>query len=226
MNKLGLLKQRGLCGVSCVSARACNPAPKVPLSKTFWLTFKFVPVIQKFSRASQVITCVIQSPTAKPLQSSQACHLISLSLSDDSAEPEVFLANNQSCQLSKSQLTMCKPTGQANFATQSYSSGKVQSNTYHHFIVYYSIANFLTTTSPATCSKYQLQLQLRVETSLHTVVRQVKVQLLYTLQEHKVSIKATILVSLREQRGLRSIIVCQQELAAPPQKFHFFKCFD
>ena len=94
MNKLGLLKRRGLCGVSCLSARACNPAPKVPLSKTFWLTFKFVPVIQKFSRASQVITCVIQSPTAKPLQSSQACHLISLSLSDDSAEPEVFLANN------------------------------------------------------------------------------------------------------------------------------------
>lgn len=93
MNKLGLLKQRGLCGVSCVSTRACNPAPKVPLSKIFWLTFKFVPVIQKFSRASQVITCVIQSPTAKPLQSSQACHLISLSLSDDSTEPEVFLAN-------------------------------------------------------------------------------------------------------------------------------------
>ena len=78
MNKLGLLKQRGLCRVSCASTRACNPAPKVPLSKIFWLTFEFVPVIQKFSRASQVITCVIQSPTAKPLQSSQAFHLISL----------------------------------------------------------------------------------------------------------------------------------------------------
>ena len=95
MNKLGLLKQRGLCSGSCVSTRACNPAPKVPLSKLFWLSFEFVPVIEKISRVSQVISYsfVQQSPTAKLLQSSQTCHLISWGLSDESAEPEVFFAN-------------------------------------------------------------------------------------------------------------------------------------
>ena len=121
MNKLGLLKQRGLCGVSCVSVRACNPAPKVPLSKTFWLTFKFVPVIQKFSGASQVITCVIQSPTAKPLQSSQACHLISLSLSDDSAEPEVFLANKLVIAIVQKPVDNVQADRSSQFCTQSYS---------------------------------------------------------------------------------------------------------
>ena len=114
-------KQRGLCGVSCVSARACNPAPKVPLSKTFWLTFKFVPVIQKFSRASQVITCVIQSPTAKPLQSSQACHIISLSLSDDSAEPEVFLANKLVMSIVQKPIDNVQADRSSQLCTQSYS---------------------------------------------------------------------------------------------------------